>query len=415
MKHFRKVLASALLVASLALAGTIGPVQRTIGQGMTQLTTMVGTEQIPLNYPCTVSCFVTASTLAGWINALPGDSAPRNVLIGGDYGTNPFQRGTSNGSAHISNTTTYGPDSVAFLGGASSQIDWSQQTGASDVPTGFSASLRFQRFATNADTAAICKIQVLDSLKSVRFQGQSFALSFWAKVGANFSAASNNMQVTVAYGTGTNQSAANFAAGSWTNQTNAYQANTALTTSFVRYTITGSIPVQVSSTNVNQVGIKYCFTPVGTAGANDWIEFAGEQLEVTSTTSASAFDYHDPATELNVAQRRLIVINEPASGIGIASGFYDGGTSCLVTVALPDTMAAAPTVTFAGTALSASTWRVRITAANVAVSTPFLAAGTGHSTTNINLTATTGAQTGGTACQLQGLGGGSKIVISAEL
>lgn len=415
----QKIRAAVLaLIAFAFLALLFAPVRQALTQGLQLLTAaqMNGTEQIPLNYPCTVSCGITTQTLANFVNALPGDTTPRNVLIGGDYGTNPFQRGTSNGAAHISNTTTYGPDGVAFLGGASSSIDWSQQTGAADVPTGFSGSLRFQRTAANADTAAICKIQPLDSIKSVRFQGKTFALSFWALAGANFSAAGSNVQVTVAYGTGTNQSAANFAAGSWTNQTNAFQGNQAITTTWTRYTITGTIPVQVSATNVNQVGIKYCYTPVGTAGANDWIEFAGEQLEVTATGGASAFDYHDPATELNMAQRRLIVINEPASGIGIGMGVSDSTTTCLVTIALPDTMAAAPTVTFAGNTLANTTWQVRKTGANIALSTPFLAANTGHSLANINLTATTGAtQTAGQACALQGAGGGNKIVISAEL
>lgn len=416
---FRK----SLLVAVVSLAGLLaalfappsGAQTTPPNPGNQLLQTLTGNEQVPFD-TCVVACGATTKTIAAYVNSVAGDSSPRNLLIGGDYGTNPFQRGSSNGAAHISNTTTYGPDGVAFLGGASSSIDWSQQTAAADTPVGAGASLRFQRTAANADTAAVCKIQVLESIKSVRFQGQSFVLSVQMLAGANFSAASKNVQITVAYGTGTNQTAASFAAGTWTNQTSAYQANTAISTTWTRYAVTGAIPTQVAATNVNQIGIKYCFTPVGTAGANDWVEFALEQLEVSGTAVASAFDYHDPATELNVAQRRLIVINEPASGVNVGTGYIATTSTCNINIALPDTMAAAPTVTFGGTALSASTWKVANLATTTAVSTPFLAVNGAHVTTNINLTATTGATlVAGQGCALQGNAGGSKIIISAEL
>jgi hypothetical protein len=87
-----------------------------------------------------------------------------------------------------------------------------------------------------------------------------------------------------------------------------------------------------------------------------------------------------------------------------------------VTIAFPDTMRAAPTISFGGSSLSNTTWLVRKTGANVVLATPFLAANTGHSLANFNLTATTGAsQVAGQACVLQGAGGGGKIIASAEL
>ncbi len=362
---------------------------------------------------------LTVNQLATFVNQ--GDSTPRNVLLGGDFGSNPFQRGTSQ-AANISSTNTYGPDGFWFQGGASSAIQWSQQTGASDITTGFSASLRFQRASGNSDTAAICRGQVLESKNSVRLQGQVGVYSFWALSGANFSAASANVNVTVAIGTGTDQSAASFQAATWTgyssltltpNQgtvTAAAGIAQPVTTTWTRYSFSFAAPATTT-----QIGIKICFTPVGTAGANDWVETLGEQLELSPGGLPSPFDYHQAATELNVSQRTFIAINEPAAGVGIGMGLSDTTTTCIVTVAFPDTMRAAPTVTFAGTALASTTWRVRIAGTNLSPSTPFLAAGT-HTATNMNLTATTAAsQTAGQACMLQGQGGGSKIFISAEL
>lgn len=393
-----------------------------LAQGAGQLPSILGTDQVQINRPGSAyNNFATAAQMSQFING--GDSTPRNLLLGGDYTVNPFQRGTSNGSSHISNTLTYGPDGWWFLGGASSSIDWSQQTGASDITTGFGASLRFQRTAANTDTAAICRGQVLRNETSLRMQGQTAVYSVYALAGANFSAASSNVTVTVAYGTGANQSAASFASGSWTGYTSitltplqgsvapAAGITQSVSTAWTRYAFSGALPATAT-----QVGVKVCWTPVGTAGSNDWVEFAGDQLEVAPGAVASPFDFHLAATELNVSQRSLFVINEPAAGIGIGMGLSDSTTTCLVTIAFPDTMVAAPTVTFGGTALSGSTWQVRKTGANVALSTPFLAANTGHSLTNMNLTATTGAsQVAGQACVLQGAGGGGKIIASAEL
>jgi hypothetical protein len=414
-------LAALVGFAFAALAGAALYASAVFGQGSpgSQLSSLAGGDIIAVTRAgAPFNNFVTANQVQTFING--GDATPRNVLLGGDFLTNPFQRGTSQ-AANISNTLTYGPDNFWFLGGASSAIQWSQQTGGTDVLQGFGASLRFQRASANADTAAICKGSVLESGTSVRFQGQTGVYSFWAQSGANWSATAIN--VTVASGTGSNQSSANFAAGTWTGfsslvltpsvGTAAPAAGIAqsITSSFVRYSF--SFPVAATAT---QLGVKICWTPVGTAGANDWIETIGEQLEVSPGLAASPFDYHVAATELNVSQRRLVVINEPAASIGIGTGLSDSTTTCLVTVALPDTMASAPTVTFAGTALSGTTWQVRKTGANTALSTPFLAANTGHSLTNFNLTATTGAtQVAGQACILQGAGGGGKIVASSEL
>lgn len=405
------VAAAAVLGLALAVPAAFGQ-----GAGNYPLASAQGTDVISVQRGANpVYNTLTINQLANFVNQ--GDSTPRNVLLGGDFTTNPFQSGTSQ-AANIANAITTGPDGWRFLGGASSAIQWSQQTGAADVPTGFGASLRFQRASTNADTTAVCVTQVLESAVSARFQGQTAVLSFWALDGANFSAASGNVQATIAYGTGSNQSAANFLAGSWTNQTNAVQTNVATSATWTRYTVSGAVPTTVSSSNVNQVGIKFCWTPVGTAGANDWVELAGIQLEVAAGIGAGAspFDYHLTATELNVSQRRLFVINEPASGIGIGTGLLDTTTTCLVTIAFPDTMAASPTVSFAGSALSGTTWQVRKAGATSVLATPFLAANTGHSVTNMNLTATLSvAGTAGQACVLQGAGGGGKIVVSAEL
>jgi hypothetical protein len=410
--------------------GTIGPVQRAISQGMQQISVLTGTEQISLNYPCSVSCFVTTQTLQGYIRQSAGGQGIVNALIGGDYGANPFQRGTASASGvHISNTATYSADQTWLVGGASSSIDWSQQTAAADTPPRYGASLRIQRTAANTDTAPICWGHTVSSTESFRFQNHTAFYEVWALTGANYSG--GVITATLAYGTGSDQSTASFLAGTWTNYTAATAAKVNSSTSqsqitspttftpnatWTRYSLAFTIPLQVSTSDVSQVGIELCWTPTGTAGTNDWLEIDGEQLEVNDTGLPGAFD-HLPSSLVRVrASKFLQVINEPATGIGVGMGSSASTTTCSVTIPLANVMRAAPAISFAGSALSATTWTVTHVVTATVLSTPYLAANTGQTPTAVNLTATVASGlTAGQACILTGAGGTNKIVASAEL
>jgi hypothetical protein len=428
--RFRNLAIGAALLGLGAFIGTIGPVQRAVSQGMVQITTLAGTEQISLNYPCTVSCFITTQTLQGYGRQSPGSGGVVNSIIGGDYGTNPFQRGTANATGvHISSTATYTADQTWMVGGASSSIDWSQQTSAADTPPRSGGSLRMQRTSGNTDTAAICWGHTFSSEESYRFQNHTAFYELWAQTGANYSGGA--VTVSVYYGTGANQSTASLLAGSWTNQTTASAATIASgstpptitspttftpTATQARFSMAFTVPLMVSTSDVSQVGMKACWTPSGTAGANDWIEFSLEQLEVNDTGSPGAFDHLPGSLTYVRAHKFLAVIPEPASGVGVGVGSTASTTTCSITIALPDIMIAAPTLSFAGTALSASTWTVTHVVTATALSTPYLAVNTANTPTAINLTATVASGlTAGQACVLTGAGGGSKIVASAEL
>jgi len=77
-------------------------------------------------------------------------ASPKNLFRNGDVSANPFQMGTSQ-AANISNTITTGADGFRYLGAATSAIQWSKQTGATDIVANqFTASLRFQRASRRA-------------------------------------------------------------------------------------------------------------------------------------------------------------------------------------------------------------------------------------------------------------------------
>jgi hypothetical protein len=137
---------------------------------------------------------------------------PRNMIDGGDFTTNPWQRGTSFTS--IASTLTYTADRWFAVGGASSSISVSQQ--AVTTVASFGNALQFGRAGGNANTVVITLGQVIESADSIRAQGQQVTLSFWALAGANWSPANGNLNVQIVSGTGSNQSAGSAVTGAWT-------------------------------------------------------------------------------------------------------------------------------------------------------------------------------------------------------
>jgi hypothetical protein len=80
-------------------------------------------------------------------------------------------------------------------------------------------------------------------------------------------------------GTGTDESAASLFSVGWTGGVNNSQTNT-VTTTMTRYTQT----VTLGST-VNQIMLLFTYTPTGTAGANEWFQIEGVQIEVGNQVS----------------------------------------------------------------------------------------------------------------------------------
>jgi hypothetical protein len=73
-------------------------------------------------------------------------------------------------------------------------------------------------------------------------------------------------------GTGTDQ-----AAFSFTNPVSVASVNSTLTTTWQRFTATGTIP-----TNATQMSFVVVFTPTGTASTNDYYEITGVQIDIGS-------------------------------------------------------------------------------------------------------------------------------------
>src|SRR5665213_2212278 len=86
----------------------------------------------------------TGSQLTSW----------RNGLIGGDFGTNLWQRGST--SASITTALLYGPDRWWGLSGTGTAFTIIKETGAADITTGYAASARVQRTASQTGVIPVC-------------------------------------------------------------------------------------------------------------------------------------------------------------------------------------------------------------------------------------------------------------------
>jgi len=338
---------------------------------------------------------MTNLAIDGLITAPSFHTNFKNVLDGGDFSINPWQRGTSFSS--IANTVTYGADRWFAVGGASSSIAMSQQANT-DV-AGFNLALQWGRANANANTAPINLGQVIETADAIRLQGQTVTLSFYVKCGASFLASSPTFNVQLVSGTGTNQSAANLVAGAWTGQSNVISTALAPTTTTTRYQFTGTVPA-----GCTQLGILVSYAPSGTAGANEWLQFMGFQLEVGP--AATVFEHRDIEVELALAQRYFFQISEPAASVVVGAGMVTTTNNEIIFIPLPVQMRAAPTVSVA-----AGSFKFNI--AGTATAVAGFAAGTTHTPNYISLIGTTTA-TSGQATLLQGGGGAGTIQVSAE-
>jgi hypothetical protein len=215
----------------------------------------------------------------------------KNRIINGAMAIDQRKAGAS---VAVSNTDSYaGIDRYSVID-YSNAATWQQLT--TSPPAGFQYFGCLKRNSATSGANILAITQVVESNNCFDLQSQSVTLSFWAKAGANFSAASSNITASVQTGTGTNQSAAAFRGGTWTGQATTVTSTFAITTSWVKYTITGTV-----SATATQIGVQFQFTSVGTAGADDSLNVTGVQLEKGST--ATSFDYRPYGTELALCQR----------------------------------------------------------------------------------------------------------------
>ena len=138
--------------------------------------------------------------------------------------------------------------------------------------------MRVQRNSGQTGTSSLVLHQPMETVNSIPYAGKTVTLSFYARKGANFSEASSQLTVFLIAGTGTDQ---NFSLAGYTGQTLPINAQKAtLTTTWQRFTYTATI-----GSTVTELTPYVEYVPTGTAGAADFFEITGFQLEVGSVAT----------------------------------------------------------------------------------------------------------------------------------
>ncbi len=248
-----------------------------------------------------------------------------------------WQRGTSFTS--VGNGTTapqYTADRMFGYRGSgwAANLDISQQTGFGI----YQYCLRAQRTSGTSSTAVMVIGQIVESLNMYDLQGQTITVSFSCRAGSNFSGGTLNPQVYTS--TAANQSSASLAAGTWTGSAVTSTTVTPTTTA-TQYTFTTTIP-----SNALSLAIIFVWAPSGTAGANDYLDFSGVQLEIG--TSATPFERRLYGQELLNCQRYFWMLTADSGNITPFNAVWYN-SKIRMGMTCPVMMRTTPTVTTSGT------------------------------------------------------------------
>jgi hypothetical protein len=135
-----------------------------------------------------------------------------------------------------------------------------------------------QRPAGNTNTDFWAVVQSFENVNSTPFIGKTVTMSFYARRGANYSGASNVLYAQLISGTGTDQNVTGF-----TGYTQVISSPVTLTTTWQRFAFTGTV-----GSTATQLGINFNFQGAGTAGAADYFEVTGVQIDLGTYTASTA-------------------------------------------------------------------------------------------------------------------------------
>jgi hypothetical protein len=241
-----------------------------------------------------------------------------------------WQRGTS----FAVNPATYTADRWQALRGVAGLTVTRQTTSDTTNLPFIQYCARVARDSGNTSTAAIYYAQSFESVNSIPFAGKTITLSFYARRGANFSSTSNIMSASVVSGTGTDQ---NVYAG-LTGQASVITQNATLTTTWQRFSFTGTV-----ATTATQLAVYFNNSPVGTAGAADYFEITGVQIEAGSVATPFQTATGTIQGELAACQRYYYRVGTAVANAAIAAGISSGAADASFAVFSPVPMRVPPT------------------------------------------------------------------------
>jgi uncharacterized membrane protein YgdD (TMEM256/DUF423 family) len=261
----------------------------------------------------------------------PTAVAGKNAVINGAFDI--WQRGTSVGVA--TSTSPYTADRWQIINGvATSALTISRQaTGDTTNLPNIQYCARVQRNSGQTANSISYLMQSMETSNSIPYAGKAVTLSFYARAGANYSSASSILTTNVLTGTGTDQNA-----NSYTGTATPINTGVTLTTTWQRFTASATL-----ATTATEIGVAFYYTPVGTAGPNDYYEITGVQLEVNSAATPFSRATSSLQAELAACQRYYYRIFPGAVSKFIGNSYSTSTTVSTAIGPFPVKMRIAPT------------------------------------------------------------------------
>jgi hypothetical protein len=273
--------------------------------------------------------------VGGAINLLNGaqNSAGKNAVLNSNFSV--WQRGTSGTANSFSAGAGYNADRWQNYSVNALTVS-RQATGDTTNLPFIQYCARVQRNSGQTSTSAMTMGQSIETLNSVNYAGKPITFTFYARAGANFSSASNALSATLYSGTGTD---GNILTG-FTGSASVATGTATLTTTWQRFTFTGTV-----ASTATQLGVYLAYTPVGTAGTNDYYEITGVQVEQANSASPYAPNGATYQAELAACQRYYFRTTSAGNVYTtFAQGFYNTTTNFRATLPFPVTMRTSPTL-----------------------------------------------------------------------
>jgi hypothetical protein len=274
----------------------------------------------------------TAATGLAWATASAGSTyvAGKNFAINGGFDI--WQRGTS---GTFSNSVVY-PAADRFWAVCTGSAPTCTMSQVTADTTGLRYGMRFGRNSGQTNTGAPYVGQAFETANTIPLAGKTVTVSFYAKAGAN---APTSLGLSIYTGTGTDQSVGSLFSSGWTGGTSLYNANITVTTTMTRYSQTVTFGATAS-----QLVVHFSYAPTGTAGANEWFQIEGLQVEIAS--SASAFSRNAPSiqAELAACQRYYYrAVADTAYGTVASYAVASSSSGFISVIQAPVTMRVSPT------------------------------------------------------------------------
>jgi len=232
----------------------------------------------------------------------------------------------------------------------------------------------------------------------VPFAGKTVTFSFYARKGANYSATSDILNLR--FFTGTSATQQNAFTGAYTGSVTAINENYTLTTTWQRFTKTITL-----NADITQFSYWFQHTTTGTAGAADYYELTGVQVDIGSVALPFRRTSSTLQGELAACQRYYQRFTEDVAYTALLLGMANATTTCVLSAPLLVAMRTSPTFAAANVYLYSLN--------NIKTVSSYT---NRSSKTNVSVIANTSGLTGGEANRLEGQGSSNGYVeMSAEL